>query len=1191
MITPTLFVGLGTTGTNILLKLRELMAEEYGHAGLPIFRYIAIETDDGMNVQNADKMKVYESIDLITATIPDIKPVSLKLTQGEPTYNPHLVKWLDPDLLKVAVNGFTAGAANIRMAGRLCLWENWAQVQRIFNNNINAIMAPDTTATTLGILTDLDKIDKNPLDTTGAIKVYVVGSLCGGSCSGMLIDVGYFFRHLLNAFPGKSINGVFTMFDENHAAKPDGMVNVRSANCYASLLELNYYHHKDTTYDITFPDGRRVDTLEKPFDYTLFVSPSGKNPGNQFSTGTGDFDEEGLNLMVALNLFAESAADIDAKKEAIRTNYKANPDFGTPKPVKLGKIPTMVRYMASFGLTAVWYPKYRIASAAACSIGKKLSENWLTSHVPQATTVAAARSEWQKVLRANIEKLTNPDGQPPIKSRIDTHLENAKKQWGNPKISPAQLREYMRGFPSGDPFKKKFEPGGEYLALIEMQEPECKKALHEAIEQTLNNQLGRVDFEGTYGLGDVKMFFEEFDKGIETSIQNCPGPMPTLDLDKLDFSALDRADDNWWLKLIFLQSNASATHRKTVIDDYGDLIVGFYTLIRNYFIKPILQEIRAELGFGVIPMNDGTPNPPLTIKQRLERIEATLKDSVSEFEDGYRKAVNPPVSECVKIVANNPANRIDTDADVLSHQIVQAGEGTTLLAGESMATFLAKDHRSITDQITETYRQLSLAQIQVDDVVTKAQELLDSEGAAFQSFASRSNPYQTFMSTYEPFTVVDLPNIMFGPGGKTLTDLNNDLRGKGFPFGVGVSSVDHLLFFYQEEAGFALDDLVSHDALANRFSQSPGDFGHLTHQDADFYNLELYDKIQKLRDWCRALGKIVPEICYQINQDAFSGTFYPTQNGYVYEYKVDGLSESLSLHDDSVGIRRLAQKGNEIEYNKFFNAVRDCFKYLKREDVTGIVNPMLQEIGDTNQRVKITDFFRQFLDDLYSEDATIDNTDSKSVSSSDFFESPPRMPPQPEPRNRSYASPTPPGPNVGNDETASPSAAKTENSETDPSTAADETEPPLTSETADYEETVAEEVVHESVNFGQFDPERPTQVSQDVSSPEADEDEYTSVGFETQIAPAATEEVPNEVEDTPNERAEPRLEQPPQPDTPDTDEQKVGTDEGKAALLIEQQPQAETNDQTEQKQPSTGFSVKNVDVKQTLQPKGTRQKE
>ena len=72
MITPTIFVGLGTTGTNILKSLRELMAEEYGHAGLPLFRYIAIETHGEVNAQNTNQMEDYERINLIRATVPNV---------------------------------------------------------------------------------------------------------------------------------------------------------------------------------------------------------------------------------------------------------------------------------------------------------------------------------------------------------------------------------------------------------------------------------------------------------------------------------------------------------------------------------------------------------------------------------------------------------------------------------------------------------------------------------------------------------------------------------------------------------------------------------------------------------------------------------------------------------------------------------------------------------------------------------------------------------------------------------------------------------------------------------------------------------------------------------------------------------------------------------------------------------------
>ena len=1141
MITPTLFVGLGTTGTNILIKLRELMSEEYGHTGLPLFRYIAIETHGEVNVQNTNQMEDYERINLIRATVPNVRPIHLKLTSGEPLYDPHLVDWLNPDLLNIEAGSFMDGASNIRMAGRLCLWENWPDVARIFKSAIGSIMAPATTRQTIRILTERQKIQGHPLDDAGSIKVYVLGSLCGGSCSGMLIDVGYFFRHLLSAYGDKSrTTGIFTIFDETHAANPDDMFNIRSANCYASLLELNYYHHQETTYDITFPDGQKIEQMrQKPFDYTLFVSPSGKIAGNQFSTGAGEFDEHGLNLMVALNLFAESAADTGGIKNAIRTNYTSHGKFGTLKPVRRGEIRTMIRYMASFGLTAVWYPKYRIASAVACSISKKLCDSWLASHIPPATIVRAAEEEWNQILKANIDTLTSPGDWPSIKSRIDTHLANARQQWLNTEISSDQLSRNMEEFPAGDSFKKKFEPGGEYVELMKMQVSLCKKAFLDAIEEALNNQLANIGFEGSQGLGDVKMFFETLDKRIEDTIQNCPDRMPTLNLDKLDFSPMERADNNLWLKLIFLRDDSVKSHRNNMINQYCSLIVGsgtsFYESVRNHFIRPILQEIRTELGFGVIPMDEGDPNHR-TIKQQLDRIEANLNNCIQEFENEYNEAINPPTSECVKIVANNSENRIDTDAATLSHQIFQSDKGIELLRGESMATFLAKEQTDIIAQMTETYRQLSLDLIQVDDVTTKAQELLDSGSPDIQNLASRSNPYQMFTPTYIPFAVADSPNIIFGHLGKALTDLNESLSGKGHPFEVNPSSVDHLLFFYQEEAGFALDDLVSHTTLADKHRQTPGEYGHSTHKDADFYNLELYDKMQKLQRWCKVLTRLVPGICNRIDQNAFEGVFQLDYGKYVYEYIIDGSTKWLGLQSQNGGIKELSMKQNDRAYQAFFNSIQSCFMQLNREEITEkVITPTLRKVENLDARNKLNAYYNQFLDEVYSDNDFTDNTDSDSELDSHFSQPPPETH-QHTPTEEPESTPPTPSQDVDNENAAQ-----------------------ATADTNSYNATAHEESASVTATYNQQNEETPQDTPSPDSTTDATDDEYVWTEAEPETEPIPTEGTTVE---------ESATEQQPQPEVA-----------------------PETGEQKHQPQHSKEFSVADADVKQLQRRGNPRKKE
>ena len=523
---------------------------------------------------------------------------------------------------------------------------------------------------------------------------------------------------------------------------------------------------------------------------------------------------------------------------------------------------------------------------------------------------------------------------------------------------------------------------------MKMQMPECQKAFRNAIEQILNNQLASIDFSGTYGLGDVKVFFETLDKEIEKTIQGCPDRVPTLDLKKLDFDPMDRAESNIWMKLIFLHDDSVKSHRNNLIDQYCNLIIGdrtsFYELARNFFLKPILQDIRTELGFGVKPIDADGSNRRRTIKQQLDQIEANLNNCIRQFKGDYADAINPPRSECVKIVANNAENRIDTDAAALSHQITQSDDGIGLLRGETMATFLAKERENITNQMTETYRQLSLDRIQVDDVVTKAQELLDSGSSDIQNLASRSNPYQMFTPTYIPFTVLDSPNIIFGQVGRTLTGLNNSLNSQGVSFGVGPSSVDHLLFFYQEEAGFALDDLVSQRMLTDKYRQSPGEYGHSTHQDADFYNLELYDKTRKLQRWCRALGRLVPEICYHIKKDAFSGVFYHTKNGYVYEYHLDGVAERLGLQDHDDGIKKLSEKQNQAAYDKFSNLVRSSFTRLDRQQITELINSMLREVDNNQTHASLSKFYRQFLDEVYPNDNFTEDTDPDAELDSHF---------------------------------------------------------------------------------------------------------------------------------------------------------------------------------------------------------------
>ena len=1135
MIRPTLFIGLGTTGTNILKRLRELMSEEYGRAGLPIFRYIAIETDGAMEVENTNQMKDYEQINLVSATIENFDTIKLKLDPNDPDYSPQWVDWLNPDLLNFALN-FKSGAANIRMAGRLCLWENWNKMRSTVLKAFDAIIAPATTKEANRILAQHCQNKGLPADNAtvgGNIHIYLVGSLCGGTCSGMMIDMAYFCRNLLGGKDGNEVHGIFTMHDEGIAATATAQTAVHAANCYGGLWELNYYNNSKIPYEVTFPDNLTAKEPNKnPFDDTMLVSRSSVDPTYKFVDQHGNFDEDGLNLMVALHLFAETAGDTFGLKKAIGIDGKALPGYGNLKVGKNNKNTVMSRSLASLGLTAVWYPKYRIASASAALVNQRLCEKWIAANSPEINIVNDTKQEWQNILGENVQTLANPKGLQPLKGRISKLLRDASTKFQS---APAALKSLMQNYPEDEAFKEKFEGGGEYFELMEMQKPECKKMFLNSVEKVFNTQLDKLEYDGTYGIGDVQVFFENLDKEIEKTIGECPTLAPSLDLNQLDFDAISRAENNRWTKLIGLHDQSIKAHRQALVDKYSGLIsessTSIYISLRNFFLRSILQEIREELGFGTAPMDTDEPDSRKTIKQRLDQIVDNLRECVQRFKDDYVEAIDPRRAECVMIVTNNEDNKIDTDAESLSRLILKSDNVSSLCNGGAMASFLEKDQDDIVNQMTENFRRLALSQIRSHDVVKEVQKHLASGSPEIPNLARRSNPYQTFQSTYKSL-LANPPKIIFGhdPTGNVLPNLTGKLEFTD----CGDSSVDHLLFFYQEDFGFAMDDLVVFQTLKRHYDKTPGAYGHLTHQNPDFYNLELGNKISRLTRWCKVLRRLVPEIYNRINDKAFSGVFRLDYGRYVFEYNVDGLPQMLGLYDDPDGIKRLSRMENAESYEKFIQDVQSEFAMFGRNRIANeIIKPLLHEVEDLPTRNKLSEYYNHFLDEVYSESNVTDTPDADAELDAHFSQPPLQI---------HQHTPT-----VESEDTSTTSNQGVSN----------ENAPDATTDSDDYGGAASEESESEAGSFNQHDMEHNEETPQDTlsqdSASDANDDEYvsTEVEPETELSP---------LEDTTREESP-----------------------------AEQQPQPETDEQ--EKQPSTEFSLKDVDVKQTLQRKGTRKKE
>ncbi|MEN3001563.1 MAG: tubulin-like doman-containing protein [Armatimonadota bacterium] len=269
-VIKTLVIGLGSSGIEVCDRVIERIRWELGDVRrAPWVRFLGIETNTTVETD------LREMGDLLLLTIP-ANEYSL-LIQKPQDYEEklHISEWADLDVLRaLPSNEVTAGAGNIRMVGRLVFFYRYDEISREVSRRLNELrnLTPAQAMEQRGELLS----GENPtLTFVGSIRIFVVGTLCGGTCSGMVGDFGFFLRLLTN--PDERIIGMFTLPPPNLTTAVQPKANRFKKNAYTALVELNHYHlvHRKHEPLITFPDGQRVDLSQTPYDHPYLLFPKG----------------------------------------------------------------------------------------------------------------------------------------------------------------------------------------------------------------------------------------------------------------------------------------------------------------------------------------------------------------------------------------------------------------------------------------------------------------------------------------------------------------------------------------------------------------------------------------------------------------------------------------------------------------------------------------------------------------------------------------------------------------------------------------------------------------------------------------------------------------------------------------------------------------------------------------------------
>ncbi|WP_375491557.1 tubulin-like doman-containing protein [uncultured Nostoc sp.] len=361
-INRTNCIGLGGTGRDVLMRIRRLIVDRYGDlSNLPIVSFVHIDTDKAATqVTGIRTGSTYHGVDL---SFKEAEKVSATMSSNEVTmfveglerrseytrHGPydHIARWFPPQLLR-NIKAVEEGAKGIRPVGRLAFFHNYQKIKTAVESAERRTRGHDSLLLKAGLRVE------------PGLSIFVVGSLCGGTGSGMFLDIAYSLRHLYGDQSAK-IFGYLVISPELYGNAPS-----MSANTYAALKELNYYSTPGTKFEAFYDLQNLVFIQEQrpPFDYTYLVS---SQTGGEYSI----LVQGKLCNVIAHKIALDFSSELAPAIKGSRDNFLQHMIQCDKHPR-----PNSQRYL-TFGLAAIYFPRDTIVQIALNRVSLELVKFWL----------------------------------------------------------------------------------------------------------------------------------------------------------------------------------------------------------------------------------------------------------------------------------------------------------------------------------------------------------------------------------------------------------------------------------------------------------------------------------------------------------------------------------------------------------------------------------------------------------------------------------------------------------------------------------------------------------------------------------------------------------------------------------------------------------------------------------------------
>jgi hypothetical protein len=339
-IRPTLFLGVGRVAAIALRRLRQRLHARFGTlAAVPAFRLLLLDTDRA-TLREAQEAPAGEALEGDETLLTPLRPPE----HYRPKAKTHL-RWLERRWLYGIPRSLVTGG--LRPLGRLALVDNVVDVLARVRSQLALLSSPEARATT-SAATGRSLRAEVP-------RVFLVGSITGGTAGGMLPTLAFAVRQVLGdlRLPADGLCGILAYATSPKPAAKD----MARVNAWATLAELNHFSRRENPY---------------PGDPDYYLAPFGPGQvplpecylvhlGDDLNRPDVDAAAEVLAEYLYLDAVGGGGAFLDHYRQHSCLTCVPGTD-GLP--------------LRTFGLSRVSFPRQHLADLAADLFCTQLVERW-----------------------------------------------------------------------------------------------------------------------------------------------------------------------------------------------------------------------------------------------------------------------------------------------------------------------------------------------------------------------------------------------------------------------------------------------------------------------------------------------------------------------------------------------------------------------------------------------------------------------------------------------------------------------------------------------------------------------------------------------------------------------------------------------------------------------------------------------